>query len=514
MNDNPIARLEHLAGASMSRCGISSVHSPGYSGEGATPLVVGVSGGPDSTALLYCLYRLRKAWDLQLHVAHLNHDFRGEEADADAQFVANLALELDLPVTVEKEDPLAYQRERGISSFEQGARELRYAFLAKVANSIGATAVAVAHTADDLAETVLLHILRGTGLPGLRGMIELAPWPWPPNLPQLHLLRPFLEATKAETVAYCNSMGRSFRVDTGNGLPRFTRNRVRQSLLPLLAEEYNPRIRESLVRLAHTASLELDFLEMETDAVWPQVLVEPEEGGVEEGDAGSVSLHRQALSKLHPALQRMVLRRAYILVAGDARRLRESHLKAMAEAAGRRSSGQTLQLPGGWRLQIAYDFVRLTQNPDLDCPHPPLTGEHPVSLPQSTGEVAVSGLEGWEISIQIVTTPGPEQIAQAPPLAAYLGLEALSLEAWGGGLRIRSRRPGDRFQPLGMTHQKKLQDFFTDARIPESWRDRVPLLVTDRGIAWVVGHRIAEWARVGTQAGDHDQAYAATFQLA
>ena len=496
MNDHLTARVERLASNSLSRCG--------FSGEGSTPLVVGVSGGPDSTALLYCLYRLRKAWGLQLHVAHLNHDFRGEEADVDAQFVADLALELELPVTVEKRDPIAYQRERGISSFEQGARELRYAFLAKVATSIGATAVAMAHTADDLAETVLLHILRGTGLHGLRGMAELAPWPWPLNLPQLQLLRPLLEATKSETVAYCNSLGRSFRLDTGNALPRFTRNRVRQSLLPLLADEYNPRIRESLVRLAHIASLELDYLEKETETVWPQVLVDAEESAV-----GSVNLHRQALSKLHPALQRMVLRRAYILVAGDASRLGESHLRSMADAAERRSSGQTLQLPGGWRLHVTYDFLRLTKHPALDCPYPPLTGEFPVSLPQSTGEVAVTRLEGWEITIQGVTVPGPEQMAQAPPLAAYLESEALDR-----GLQVRSRRPGDRFQPLGMTHQKKLQDFFTDARVPESWRDRVPLLVTSGGIAWVVGHRIAEWARVRAPAGDQFQVYAVTFQLA
>ena len=509
MNDKLTARVERLASASLSRCGFTA----GFSGKVAAPLVVGVSGGPDSTALLYCLYRIREAWGLQLHVAHLNHDFRGEEADADAEFVTELAGELHLPVTVEKRDPIAYQRERGISSFEQGARELRYAFLARVAASVGASAVAVAHTADDLAETVLLHILRGTGLHGLRGMTEQAPWPWPLNLPQLRLLRPFLEATKAETVAYCDSLGRSFRVDTGNALPRFTRNRVRQSLLPLLAEEYNPRIRESLVRLARTASLELDFLEKETDAAWTRVLSDGEEAGPEvadakEADSGFVSLHRQALTQLHPALQRMVLRRAYTMVSGDARRLRESHLRAMAEAAGRRSSGQTLQLPGGWRFHVTYDVLRLTKNPALDCPYPPLIGLYPVSLPQSRGEVAVTRLEGWEISMQRVATPDVERLAQAPPWAAYLGLEALDR-----GLQIRSRRPGDRFQPLGMAHQKKLQDFYTDARIPESWRDRVPLLITDRGIAWIVGHRIAEWARVSSQAGEDGQVYFVTFQL-
>ena len=463
--------------------------------------MVGVSGGPDSTALLYCLYRLREQHNLQLHVAHLNHDFRGEEADADAQFVADMAAELNLPVTVEKRDPIAYQRERGISSFEQGARELRYAFFAKVATGIGARAAAVAHTADDLAETVLLHIIRGTGLHGLRGITELAPWPWPLNLPQLQLLRPLLEATKAETEAYCESLGRSFRVDTGNALPRFTRNRVRQSLLPSLTQEYNPRIRESLVRLAHTASLELDYLEKETDAVWPEVLVDPETDY-----PASLSLNRRALTKFHPALQRMMLRRAYILVAGDARRLRESHLKAMVEASGRPSSGQILELPGGWRLHIDYDHLRLNKNQVLDCPYPPLVGEHPVLLPQYPGDVAITQLEGWEISVRIVTTPGPKQIVQSSPFTALVAQGAPFRE-----LRVRSRRPGDRFQPLGMSDQKKLQDFLIDARVPASWRDRVPLLVSDRGIAWVVGQRIAEWARVRPESGELLQVYAIKF---
>jgi hypothetical protein len=129
----------------------------------------------------------------------------------------------------------------------------------------------------------------------------------------------------------------------------------------------------------------------------------------------------------------MVLRRAYILVAGDARRLRESHLRAMAEAAGRRSSGQTLQLPGHWRLHVTYDFLRLSKNPALDCPYPPLPGEYPVSLPQSTGAVALTRLEGWNISIQIVTASGPEQITQAQPFTAYFGLGAFDPEALDRG---------------------------------------------------------------------------------
>lgn len=179
MDQPVVARLERLVAAALVRSG--------YSGQ-ETSLVVGVSGGPDSTALLYCLHRLRERHQLRLHVAHLNHDFRGEEAEEDARFVTAVAQELELPVTVEKRDPVAYQRSRGISSFEQGARELRYSFMAQVAQDIGAGAVAVGHTADDQAETVLLHILRGTGPHGLRGMTQTSTWPWPPRSPGAHLV--------------------------------------------------------------------------------------------------------------------------------------------------------------------------------------------------------------------------------------------------------------------------------------------------------------------------------------
>ena len=158
------AELERKVAAALRRAG--------YSNTGVT-LVVGVSGGPDSCALLYSLDRLKDAHGLSLHVAHLNHNFRGQEAEDDAVFVAEIAKELGLPVTVVKEDPHEYQRERGISSFEQGAREMRYAVMARGTQDAGAKVATVGHTADDLAETVMLHVLRGSGLYGLRGMGEV-----------------------------------------------------------------------------------------------------------------------------------------------------------------------------------------------------------------------------------------------------------------------------------------------------------------------------------------------------
>ena len=223
----------------------SALLRAGYSG-GDRFLVVAVSGGPDSSALVHCLYRLMDRHRLRLHLAHLNHNFRGEEAYADARFVADLAQELGLDATVAERDVLKFQQERHISSFEQAAREIRYEFLAEVAKSIGANAVATGHTSDDVAETVLLHILRGSGIHGLRGMSELSPWPWPSYRGQLHLFRPLLQATKSETRGYCQALGVAFRSDSGNYLPRFSRNRVRHDLLPQLASEYNPKVRESV----------------------------------------------------------------------------------------------------------------------------------------------------------------------------------------------------------------------------------------------------------------------------
>lgn len=300
------------------------------------------------------------------------------------------------------------------------------------------------------------------------------------------MFRPLLEAAKADTAAYCRALGRDFREDSGNYLSRFTRNRVRHELMPLLAAEYNPRVQEALIRLARTTAQELDYLEDETERVWPQVV------STGEADAtGSLRFDRTALSALHPLLQSLVLRRGYGQVAGDTRRLRESHLRAMSEMASRQGSGRALSLPGGLTLHSAYDHLLLSREKVLPCPLPPLTGERAISLPETAGRLAVTELDGWRVVAEILPPALP---AQKPSDGTFTAL--LDLSALDGGVWVRSRRPGDRFQPLGMTHQKKLQDFFTDARVPRSWRDRVPLLVSAQGIAWVVGHRIAHWAQV------------------
>ena len=479
--------------AGLERRVAAALRRAGYSNSGVT-LVVGASGGPDSSALLYALHRLSEAHGLSLHVAHLNHNFRGQEAEDDAAFVADAANGLGLPVTVAREDPHEYQRKRGISSFEQGAREMRYAFMARVARDAGARAVTVGHTADDLAETVMLHVLRGAGLHGLRGMGEVSDWPWPLNAGGLQLFRPLLDVTKEETAEYCHEIGRTYREDSGNYMWRFTRNKVRQDLMPRLARDYNPQVRNALVRLARTAAEELDFVERELDRVWPDVTVPPPDAG--DQPLQEVRYARPAMAAVHPVLQRLALRRGYVLVTGDATRLRERHLVAMEALVLGERGGRTLELPGGVILRREYAELVLTRSSELDCPYPEIDGEYPVHLPVEAGVETVVSAGPWRVTMLMGTADeGPDWAGVADDWTACFDRSALN-----GEMTLRVWRPGDRIQPLGMRGQKKLQDLFTDLRVPRHWRGRVPLLESSRGIAWVVGHRIADWAKVSAEA--------------
>ena len=451
----------------------------GYTGKDFL-LVVAVSGGPDSVALLHALVNLQKPLSLRLHVAHLNHNFR-EEAEEDARFVAQMAQSLALPFTVQKADPITYQKEHRISSFEEAARQVRYHFLAEVARTNKAVAVVLGHTADDQAETVLMHLLRGSGVPGLAGMKELATLGSPLDEKGLTVLRPLLEVTKEKIREYCQLRGISFRDDPANLSMRFTRNRIRHLLLPAL-KEYNPRIGEALVRLAGNVSLEQDFLEVELAKVWSSVTCIKEE---------QVVLNRQVLATLHPLIQSLVLRRAYQELVGDTRRLHQAHLKAMMGHIGA-PPGKLLELPRGLRLLSTYTELLLGHNPHYPCPYPSLIGQHSLLLPSSSShapdERKTTEFPGWSVSIRAMSSP-PESLGD-DPFTGWFDASALRDGAW-----VRTRLPGDRFLPAGMDGEKKLQDFMVNAKVPQHWRDHIPLLTCQSGIAWMVGYRIAEWAR-------------------
>ena len=435
------------------------------------PLLVAVSGGPDSLALLHLLHTLSGRPPLSLHVAHLNHGLRGPETEEDARYVCEVADRLSLPVTVEAADVVAFRRERRLS-WEAAAREVRYAFLSRTADRVGAAAVVLGHTADDQAETVLLHLLRGSGLQGLRGMLPHTVRRSHDGTRRVALLRPLLRVTREETEAYCQARGLTPRHDPSNLEERYTRNRIRHRLLPSLAQ-YNPSIREALVRLARTATIDLDFIDRQLQQAWP-ALVTPEPWGLR--------IRRNAFLALHPSLQAHLLRQAWEELAGETADLTSTQVEAMVDLAGEEGGAdRSLSLGHGGRFHTGHEELVLGRRPTLAA-GPPL---EPALLPLP-GEAHTNG---WHVTARLVD--GPVQVTDGEPYRAYLSLAVL-----GDRVQIRPRRAGDRFQPLGMEGTKRLKEFMIDAHIPRGWRDRTPLLAGDGGVAWVVGWRIAHWARV------------------
>ena len=452
--------------------------------DGTWPLLVAVSGGPDSLTLLHLLHALSGRHTLSLHVAHLNHGLRGPESEEDARYVCEVAGGLGLPVTVEAADVGAFRRERRLS-WEAAAREVRYAFLSQTADRVGAAAVVLGHTADDQAETVLLHLLRGSGLQGLRGMLPHTVRRSPDGTRRVALLRPLLRVTREETEAYCQARGLTPRHDPSNLEERYTRNRIRHRLLPTLAQ-YNPSIRETLVRLARTATIDLDFIDRQLQQAWP-ALVTPEPWGLR--------IHRDGFRGLHPSLQAHLLRRAWEELAGETADLTSAQVEAMMDLvreeegigpAKKGGAGKSLSLGRGVRFHTGYEELVLGRRPALAA-GPPLK---PVLLPLP-GEAHT---DGWHVTARLVD--GPVQVTDGEPYRAYLSLAVL-----GDRVQIRPRWAGDRFQPLGMEGTKRLKEFMIDAHIPRGWRERIPLLVGERGVSWVVGWRIAHWARVTEATG-------------
>ncbi len=438
---------------------------------GAT-LVVACSGGPDSTALLHTLLALQPATRLNLHVAHLNHDFRGQEAEDDAEFVATMAEKLSLPSTVEEADPIAYQRERGISSFEEAAREVRYRFLTNLANRIDAHSIALGHTADDQAETILMHLIRGAGLPGLRGMQALTPWQDAPNAEAATLFRPLLQASRQDTRAYCLERDIPFREDSTNRSVRFTRNRIRLRLMPTL-KEYNPQVRDALIRIGRAATESLEFLDEHLEALWPQI---------SSTDAGNVTLDAASLRSVHPTLRAMALRRAYVHAHGSIRRLSESHVRAMLSLT-EAPAGKTVHLPGGLAAASTRDRLIIGPMQPSENTHDAHEFEYPLNVPGATR------IPGWLITAE----PTPDTVDPRSLSASEAIFDADKL---GNCLVVRNRRPGDRIQPLGMSGRKKLKDLFIDLKIPRSLRSYTPLLVSEKGVLWVFPYRTSELARV------------------
>jgi tRNA(Ile)-lysidine synthase len=431
-------------------------------------LVLAVSGGADSVCLLHILVKLQEKLKVKLHIAHLNHHLRGAESEADAKYVSDLARQLGIPATIEGREVKNYQAEHHLS-LEEAAREVRYGFLAEVAKTIGTKLVAVGHTRDDHTETILLHLIRGTGTRGLQGLQPYTDWKSKSG--SIVVVRPLLEISHQETEDYCQSHKLKPRIDATNISLSPLRNRVRHQLLPLLIS-YNPAVAQALLRTAQIARDDIDFLDREVAQLWGEV-------AQEQGKA--IVLDRKRLDRLPPALKRYLLRAAVERMLGSAKDIEMRHIEEMMSVLDK-AAGKRLSLPQGLIFSLEYDRYLLTSDPTALSPLPVFSGEFELKIPGETK------LPGWRIQATIINREG---MAEKDDFTAYLDLDKV-----GDRLLVRPRKRGDRFQPLGLDQPKKLNEFMIDAKIPRTWRQRVPIVCSPEQIIWVVGWRIDERAKV------------------
>ncbi len=430
--------------------------------------MVAVSGGPDSVCLLHILVKLQRELEVKLQVAHLNHQLRGAESEADANYVADLARQLGIPATIEGRDVKGYQARQRLS-LEEAAREVRYSFLAEVAKAIGTERVAVGHTMEDHIETILMHLIRGTGTRGLRGLQPVTIWQSAVN--SLTIIRPLLEISHQETEDYCHQHQLMPRLDASNLSLSPLRNRIRQQLLPLL-ESYNPRLAETLLRTGRIASDDIDFLDEQIARLWDEIAQQHEK---------TIVLDRRKFDQLPSALKRYLLRAAVERLLGSARDIEMRHIEEMM-ALATKPAGKRLSLPGGLIFSIEYNQYRLTSDFAALSPLPLLRDEFQLNIP---GETVIPG---WRIEATIADQKG---MTEKDNFTAHFDLDKT-----GDRLLVRPRQRGDRFQPLGLNQSKKLNEFMIDAKIPRTWRGQVPIVCSPEHIIWVVGWRIDERVKV------------------
>ncbi|MDD9272054.1 tRNA lysidine(34) synthetase TilS [Paenibacillus sp. GCM10023248] len=434
-------------------------------------VVVAVSGGPDSVALLHVLFALAKEFDWKLVVAHVNHQFRGAESDAEAAFVARLAERLGLPCEIGVIDVPAYIEATSLNG-QAAAREKRYEFLHQVADAYKAERIAFAHHADDQAETVMMRIVRGTGPSGLVGMPERR------REKKVELIRPFLRIYKSDIVNYCAQHQITYCKDSSNELRKYFRNQIRLDVMPML-KQYNEQLPESLNRLTEMMRAEDDYLAVETERVLRRIVT---------FQGAGCRLTRSDFTGLHVALQRRLIKLILNCLCLGMDRLDFIRIESIRELMSQdQVSNQVLQVDDALYIVREYEAILFQTSEPVPKPYAYELGADTdeLDLPEAGAKLLCARMPANSVDASSIV-----------PLATDIYLDLGQLR-WP--LTIRSRRSGDRLEPHGLNGSKKVKDMFIDAKMPLSRRDVIPLLVDASGqILWIAGFRRSKHALVGT----------------
>ncbi len=439
-------------------------------------VVVGVSGGPDSVCLLHVLRAISDVLDIRVHAIHINHMLRAEEADADEASVKELCRELDVPLSIERVN-IAEMAEKAGMSLEEAGREARYREFAAYAAEVGASGIAVAHNRNDQAETVMMHIIRGSGTAGLAGM----------EFRRGAVIRPLLDISRKEIEQYCQAAGLHPRIDSSNLKSDFTRNRVRLELFPYINEHFGTDIVESLCRLSGHAADDSSYLEQCAAELYLSC-IDPK-GDAVSGETGKwVFLSLKKLKDLPPAMLVRVLKRAVCEVMGNASGIGSVHYETLAGLVSNGRTGRKAELPKGLRAAVSYGGLELFAGKRLAA-KPADSFDVSLAVP---GTTFVPELQA-SVSTFLETA---ENVDNGPDLGYNALVQFFDYDRLRMGINIRNRRDGDVFKPFRSNGTKKLKEFFIDRKIPREQRDAIPLVCAGSEVVWVVGYKISDKFKV------------------
>ena len=440
-------------------------------------VLVAVSGGPDSVALLRALQRLSGKWRIRIGGAYFNHRLRGPESRAEEVFVESLFQSLSLPLEKGRMNARVRDKKTG-GNLEEICREARYRFLESTRRKLGFARVALGHNRGDQVETVLMHLLRGSGLEGMKGMLPVRDGIY---------IRPLLEATREEILLFLEEEKLHYVLDSTNESEAFHRNRVRHHLLRQVLNSYNPRVEENIAHLAGIIREENDYI----NAVVDKIVTE---WGI--GRPGStLRVNIEDLKGLHPALQKRLILRLLQRLAKKGKGVGYIHVQAVRNLLNQGRTGGALDLPGGIRVHRGYaKLVMISRDGRTENPDKPRKGRqgsrvakefsYAVRVP---GAVRVAEL-GLSLRFDLVET---DEVRFGSGKRAYMDYDRVARP-----MRVRNARPGDRIQPLGMKGRKKVKDLFIDEKIKRDERGRLPIVADRDSVLWVPGVRLSDKVKI------------------
>ena len=441
-------------------------------------VVVGVSGGADSMALLACLDQLKEELDLRLFIAHVDHGLRGNESDLDRELVVKTARELNLPFYLKSLD---LKNVRVGQSFEDAARTERYRFFFQLYDEFGAHRIALGHQFHDQAETILLHLLRGTGAEGLAGILPVR---------DKIVVRPLLCVTREEIQTFLTAGNIAYREDQTNRSNAFLRNRIRHELIPRL-RKYNGRIEQSLYNLTKVMQIDNDYWEREIRRVFRSLGVDPL------SDRSVIS--RESFSELHEAMQRRIIKTLLESASQDKNGINQRHIEAFLRLIREGHVGQKLSMPFQREVILQYKEVLIRKKvgnfsaKDSHSQHEMNNDDDTSMKDYATTQINIpatidTGENRNTLYLSLTDPPSSwDKISQI----SYIDYDKLERP-----LFLRTVKPGDSFRPLGLSGKKKLKSFFIDRKVPREERKKIPLLVDRKRILWVGGMAISDDVKV------------------